>query len=76
MATNLRAPLEQSTDHASRRAELRRISAPPRPREVMSYISLLKLLAASCLTLDKTSLQPKGVSKRRRRPEFTVAGTM
>jgi hypothetical protein len=42
----------------------------------MSYVSLLKGLAASCLTLDDTSLQPKRVSNRRRRGEYIVAGTL
>jgi hypothetical protein len=30
-------------------------SAPARSREVMSYVSRLKVLAASCLALDNTS---------------------
>jgi hypothetical protein len=72
MATNLL----RTAGQARRRAECGQYSAPARSREVMSYVSRLKLLAASGLTLDNTSLQPTRVSNRRRRREYTVAGTL
>jgi hypothetical protein len=64
-----------SANHNRNRiAEFYRFSVDP--REVMSYVSRLKRLAASRLTLDNTSLQPTRVFNQCRRREYMVAGTL